>query len=662
MCGIVGIYARDRSAVDVQEVVAMRDAMTHRGPDDSGLWRRQPEGDVVLGHRRLSIVDLSPAGREPMANEDGSVQVTFNGEIYNHELLRPALERRGHRFRSRCDAEVLVHLYEEDGPAMVQRLVGMFAFAIWDEEHERLLVARDRLGIKPLYWLDDGRRFAFASEIKGLLPLVRRREVDATALGHYLTFVAVPPPRTLFAGVRKLAPATTMVVERDGPLPPSRYWDPLANRARFDGAPVDWEGELRFRLERSIERRMMSDVPVGVFLSGGVDSSTNVALMSRLVDHPVNTFTVGFDGADEVNEFQWARSVARRFRTNHHEVMVDADALWDFMPQLVYHQDEPIADPVCVPLHFVSALAKRHGVTVVHVGEGADELFAGYPTYVTADAMARGPWRTLRRLPAPLRALVAGAGSAALALSPRHEIHREALHRAAQGDGHLWWGGAVAFYERAWRRITTTQLWRAIDGEAPRDVVAAIAQDAERAGARDELDRLIYQDLRLRLPELLLMRVDKLTMANAVEARVPFLDHELVELATAVPRGEKVRDGVGKHLLKRAVDGLVPSEVAWRPKQGFATPVSQWFRGELAERLESELDRSALWELGYLDRRGVQDLLELHRSGRGQRSFQLWNVLNLAVWFDRWIAGRDVEGGDEPRTHGFASPGHRSRA
>jgi asparagine synthase (glutamine-hydrolysing) len=642
MCGINGVFARDGARLGAREVEAMRDAMTHRGPDDAGSWQREA-GDVVLGHRRLAIVDLSPAGHEPMANEDGSIQLTFNGEIYNHEELRPELERRGHRFRSRCDAEVLVHLYEEHGPAMVEHLVGMFAFAIWDEREQRLVVARDRMGIKPLYWTDDGRRFAFASEIKGLLPLLPRREVDPTALAHYLTFVAVPPPRTLFAGVSKLAPATTMVIDRDGPKTPVRYWDPLENRARFDGGDTGWQAELLARLETSIERRMMSDVPVGVFLSGGVDSSTNVALMSRLIDHPVNTFSVGFEDADEVNEFAWARRIADTFKTNHHEVTISSDELWDFMPTLVHHQDEPIADPVCVPLHFVSKLAKENGVTVVHVGEGADELFAGYPTYVTADAMARGPWRALRALPAPVRAAVGRTGAVALGRSVRHEIHSEALRRAAQRDGILWWGGAVAFYERAWERVTTPGLRAAMNGEAPRDVVASIAADADRAGARDHLDRLIYQDLRLRLPELLLMRVDKLTMSNAVEARVPFLDHQLVELATAMPASEKVRDGVGKHVLKRAVEDLLPQEVVWRPKQGFGTPVSRWFRGELADRLEAQLAGSSVWELGWLDREGVADVVRRHRAGRGDRGFQLWNILNLAVWFDHWIAGVPAE-------------------
>jgi asparagine synthase (glutamine-hydrolysing) len=640
VCGILAVLSRTGAALPPERLEKMRDTMSHRGPDDSGLWMREPQRDVGLAHRRLAIVDLSRAGRQPMGSEDGQVQVTFNGEIYNHRQLRTELEAAGHVFRSRCDEEVLVHLYEELGPRMVERLVGMFAFAIWDERAQRLFLARDRLGIKPLYWTDDGQTFACASEIKALLPLLRTREIDETALSHYLTFVAVPAPRTLFRNVFKLAPASTLTVDRHGCGPVERYWDPIADRSEFgSGERIDWEAELRARLERSIERRMMSDVPVGVFLSGGVDSSTNVALMSRLVEHPINTFSIGFRDAEQHNEFQWARQVAERFGTTHHEVQIDADDLWRFLPDLVHHQDEPIADPVCVPLYFVAKLAKEHGVTVVHVGEGADETLAGYATYVQAHAMAVGPWRRFRAMPRPLQALAGRAGAAALAGRPGYHIHREALLRGAQPDGRLWWGGAVAFYEDGLRRVTSEDFRARCNGESPREIVAGIDGDAVRAGARDELDRLIYQDLRLRLPELLLMRVDKLTMANAVEARVPFLDHELVELAMAMPASEKIRDGVGKHVLKRAVGDLLPSELLWRAKQGFGTPVSEWFRGPLGAQLEDRLARSHINDLNILDRTAVAELLQLHRSGRAERSFQLWNILNLSVWFDHWIAG-----------------------
>jgi asparagine synthase (glutamine-hydrolysing) len=515
----------------------------------------------------------------------------------------------------------------------------MFAFVIWDERRREAFAARDRLGIKPLYWLDDGKRFAVASEIKGLLPLVSNRDIDPVALSHYLTFVAVPAPRTLFAGISKLAPASTLLVREDGSRVEDCYWDPLSNREHFDGEVEDWATELLFRLERSIDRRMMSDVPVGVFLSGGVDSSTNVALMSRLAVEPLNTFSIGYEGSEDFNEFSWARRVAQQFDTHHHELTIDAEDLWRFLPDLAHHQDEPIADPVCVPLYFVSKLAKERGVTVAHVGEGADELFAGYPSYVQALKMQDRYWPRLRALPRPIRLSLAGAGTMALRLRPDREIHVEALRRAAQPDGHLWWGGAIAFYERGFYRITTSALRRELDGARPREIVAGIRADADRLGARDDLDRLIYQDLRLRLPELLLMRIDKLTMANSVEARVPFLDHEIVQLAMAIPSQEKIRDGVGKHLLKCAVTELLPEDLVWRPKQGFNAPVRRWFRGELGARLEARLRSSALNDLGYLDQQAVSDLVALHRSGRADRAFQLWNLLNLAEWVDHWLGG-----------------------
>ncbi len=640
MCGIVGVYDRCGKAVDPAQVAAMRDTMRHRGPDDEGLWLSE-QRNVALGHRRLAIVDLTPAGRAPMGNEDGSVQVTFNGEIYNHSTLRFQLIARGHIFRSRCDTEVLVHMWEEYGQDMVDHLIGMFAFAIWDENTRTMFAARDRLGIKPLYWFDDGDRFAFASEIKALLPLLKRREVDPVALRHYLTFVAVPAPRTLFAGVSKLAPANVMLVDDRGPRTPRCYWDALTHRAQFDGDATDWASELRFRLERSIDRRMMSDVPVGALLSGGVDSSTNVALMSRVIDDPVNTFSIGYHDDEEFNEFAWARQVAEQFGARHHEVEIGHGDLWTFMSDLVFHQDEPISCPVCVPMHYVSKLAKDNGVTVVHVGEGADEIFSGYDGYVRWNQIANGPWRRYRALPRPLRMAVAAAGTAAIAIRPSREAHVEVLRRAAQVDGHLWWGGAVAFAEHGFGRLASDKLRHASRDEEPRDIVAAIRDDASRYGARDELDRMIYQDIRLRLPELLLMRVDKLTMANAVEARVPFLDHEFVEFAMAVPTSEKIRDGVGKHVLKRTVSDLLPHELVWRKKQGFGTPISRWFRGELGTQLEHQLETSAMNDLGYLRREEVRRIFDLHKRGRVDRSFQLWNILNVSVWFDHWIAGEE---------------------
>ena len=614
--------------------------MTHRGPDDAGCWRREPGGNVALGLRRLAIVDTSELGRQPMANEDGTVQAVFNGEIYNHAELRADLQRRGHRFRSRCDTEVLVHLYEERGPAMVDHLVGMFAFAIWDEGKESLFMARDRLGIKPLYWLDDGRRFAFASEIRALVPLLQTREVDPTSLFQYLTFVAVPAPRTMFAGIAKLGPAEAMMVGPKGPQRPWRYWDPIANRARFDGEAPEWESAVRARLERSIELQLMSDVPLGAFLSGGVDSSSNVALMSGLVRAPINTFTVGYHGIDAYNEFGWASQIADRFGCTHHELRVDANQFWQGISAVVRHLDEPVGHTVSVPIYLISRLAKESGVTVALFGEGSDEIFAGYPAYEQFESAANRAWHRFRRLPPLLRTPLGTAAGALMRLDPNLEFRREVLLRAMQRKGRLWWGQGIGFYDNALRRITTRRLQAAV-AEQPADVILATAAEADRAGARDELDRIIYQDLRLRLPEQLLIRADKLTMANSLEGRFPFLDHKLVELAMALPFDEKIRDGVGKHALKRAMGDLLPAELLWRPKQAFSSPFGEWLRDGFGDRVERQLRRSAIGELGYLNMPAVQQLLDLHRSGRAERSNQIWPLFSLSAWFDYWVAGRE---------------------
>src|SRR5262245_52047642 len=362
----------------------MRETLIHRGPDDAGIYL-SPDRRVGLAHRRLSIIDLSPAGRQPMSNEDGTVWITFNGEIYNHLPLRKELEAKGHLYQSRTDTETILHLYEEEGAECVRRIEGDFAFAIWDSRRRELLLARDRLGVKPLYFAVLPGAFLFGSEIKAILAHPRMtRRVDRAALYHYLTFVAAPAPRTLFQGVHKLPPATRLTVEAEGQIRTETYWDPLAVPA--DPVAVEGDAEacaarIRDLLGSAIEARMMSDVPFGVFLSGGLDSSANVALMSRLMDRPVRTFSVGFKDHPSYNEFEYARQVARLFKTEHHEVEIGWSDLLEAMPGVVFHQDEPIADWVCVPLHFVSALARSTGTTVIQVGEGSDEQFFGYEGY-----------------------------------------------------------------------------------------------------------------------------------------------------------------------------------------------------------------------------------------------------------------------------------------
>lgn len=640
MCGICGVLAfNDSFACDERVLLAMRETMVHRGPDDAGVWRSSA-GRAALAHRRLSIVDVSPAGHQPMSNEDGSVWIAFNGEIYNHGELRPQLEARGHTYRSHCDTETIVHLYEEEGERCVERLDGMFAIAIWDERRRELFLARDRLGKKPLYWTRTPAGLAFASEIKALLrhPAVSA-DLDVEAFYDYLTFVCTPAPSTMFAGISKLSPAERMTVSADGASRSDIYWTPMSGRAAAElaGRGTDELAEHLLELLRaSIAKRMMSDVPFGVFLSGGVDSSTNVALMSELMSNPVRTFSVAFQEHERYNELEYARQIARRFNTDHHEVLIDADDLVSFLPEMVHHQDEPIADWVCVPLYYVSKLARDSGTIVVQVGEGSDELFHGYQNYIDAVARRRRYWEPFQRVPAPMRDLIARSATELARRSGRGTLHAQYVADAAAGRLPFW-GGAICYTGELKRQIL------AGNGSRPDAyrVVQRLWQEAERdrPGA-DLLQKMTYLELKQRLAELLLMRVDKMTMATSVEARVPFLDRELVEFALALPPDMKVHGGVGKWLLKRAVDGLLPSDIVYREKQGFGAPVAEWFRGDLGTRAQREIRGSSLAERGLLDYARIDRLWAEHRSGRTDWSFQLWNLYNVSAWHDHWVAGR----------------------
>jgi asparagine synthase (glutamine-hydrolysing) len=644
VCGITGIVEFDRAAggVDEKTLLRMRDTLVHRGPDDAGVYV-SPDRRCGLAHRRLSILDLSPAGRQPMANEDGTILVTFNGEIYNHAALRAELERRGHVYRSRTDTETIVHLYEEEGEAFVRRIEGDFALAIWDARRGRLLLARDRLGVKPLYYAVLPGALLFGSEIKAILEHPRMaRRVDRAALYHYLTFVASPAPRTLFEGIRKLPAATMVVVERDGTLRSETYWDPFGAEADEDatsGDPDRIAGRIRELLSSAVEKRMMSDVPFGVFLSGGLDSSANVALMSRLMDRPVRTFSVGFVDQPQYNEFEHARKVARLFGTEHHEVAIGSKELLEAMPDLVFHQDEPIADWVCVPLHFVSRLARSTGTIVIQVGEGSDEQFFGYEGYRRAYQEHARRFDRLQAWPLPVRRGAYGAARRLARLLGRGGDRLEILRKAAAGET-LFWGGAIAWTEDDKRRLLSRPLLAGLEGLSSHDVVLEHDRRARALLPGADLgQRMIYLELKNRLAELLLMRVDKITMASSIEARVPFLDHHLVEFSMQIPTDLKLHGGRTKSLLKRAMTGILPDEIIHRPKQGFGAPVSEWFRGDLYRPAVASVLESRLREENVFDYGHVRDLFRDHRDGRTDHGWHLWTLYNLSRWYDYWIAG-----------------------
>jgi asparagine synthase (glutamine-hydrolysing) len=619
MCGICGVLSLGPSAaVDPEAVRAMTARLAHRGPDADGFYLRDGVG---LGFRRLSIVDLQ-TGDQPMANEDESVWLIFNGEIYNHLDHRPWLEARGHRYRSRADSEVILHLYEEYGPDCVHHLRGMFAFALWDERRQRLLLARDRLGVKPLYYAQRDQTLVFGSEIKALLahPALESR-LNERALELYLTFAATPAPQTLFEGVKKLPPGHRLVVE-GGRGRVERYWaplpDPLERGVRR--APEEYVERVEALVRESIRLRMMSDVPYGAFLSGGVDSSLNVALMAELADRPVSTFSVAIEGDAASDELLDARQVAERYGTQHHEVVIGERDFAQSWPRLAWHQDEPLADPVCVPLDFLARSARCSGTKVIQVGEGSDELFAGYTGYAFFADFFERVWRPFRRLPAPVR-------QAALGLAPLLSLDRaDVLERAANG-GELYWGGAVAFYPSHARRLLGQHV--AEGGEQVKQLYA----DVDHAvPAATQLERMIGIELRQRLPELLLMRVDKVTMASSIEARVPYLDHRLVELALAIPAEVKYRDGVTKWVLKQvALRAGLPPALVNRRKRGFCGSASNMLSPWLLDQAEPAILESPLAR-SHFDLRFVRRLFDEHRSRRADHAFRIWTLWNLVEW------------------------------
>lgn len=666
MCGIAGIVAlSDSSAVDDALLTSMRDTMMHRGPDGAANWIDH-HCRVGLAHRRLAIIDLSDRATQPMANEDGTVWVTYNGEIYNHVLLRQELEKRGHVFRSdHSDTEVLVHGYEQWGiDGLAEQVEGDYGFAIWDTNEEILSLVRDRVGVKPVYFAPTESAFLFGSEIKAVLAHpAAPRDIEPMAMYHYLSFLTTPAPLTMFRGVFKLPAGHYLQLRPGGPMKIRRYWDAVPGRGipegELDGlsdrAVEDYYvGGIRQRLEQSIEKRMMSDVPFGVFLSGGVDSSTNVALMSRLMDRPVDSFTVGFKDHTHLNELDHARKVAARFATNHHEILIDEGDMVAYLEQLVHHQDEPIADWVCIPLYYVAKLARDNGSTMIQVGEGADEQFSGYASYMGYLRLYHRYWQPFQRfVPGPLQRGIAGLARTAAGMRPQLEVYADIIDRAARDREHFW-SGATVFWDIMKAQLVSNRAFSSVDMETgglseevlPRsygdpDSFNIINHflghfDAKYPG-RDALTRMIYNEFRLRLPELLLMRVDKITMSRSLESRVPFLDHSLVEFTMDIPESWKTRNGEAKYLLKRAVEGLIPDEIIYRKKMGFGAPMSKWLEGEFGQRVEREILGSGLMERGYFNRDYIRGLFRQHREKRRDNGFYIWTLFNLTAWYDYWI-------------------------
>ena len=623
MCGIAGIYNfRSGRPAAPSALRAMGACLAHRGPDDEGYWE---EGPLGLAHKRLTILDTSRRGRQPMFTEDGQLAITFNGEVYNFLELRADLEAHGHTFRTQTDTEVLLRLYQVEGENMLSRLNGMFAFAIWDHRAKRLFIARDRLGIKPLYYTLRPDGIAFASEIKALFavspdpPKVHLEMLDA-----YMSVGYVPTESTLFQGIEKLQPGWCMTVDRDGPRP-RQYWD-------LEPSPEEMSEEECVRrsiglLRDSVRLQLRSDVPLGVFLSGGVDSSAVVALMHEMGIRDIRTFTVAYDFGPEFDETRYARQVAEKFGTIHREIFVTPEEFRDFIPSLVWHMDEPVTESAAISLYFVSKLA-REDVTVVLSGEGSDEVFGGYPIYKYMAALER-----YRMLPASLRRgminpLLNRLGGK---WSKYTELSNQPLAKRYTG---------VSFYETpAKDALYRPEIKNLFNGSA---MPGLIGRYYDKTEGLDPLLRMMVLDVKSWLPDDLLIKADKMTMAASVELRVPFLDHRLVELGGRMPPRFRIKGWETKYILKKALEPYLPKDILYRGKMGFPTPLAHMFQGELRGYVAEVLDSDRFHDRGYFRPEAVRTLVREHAEGTHDHHRLLWQLLVLEEWHRKLIDGEPV--------------------
>ena len=625
MCGICGIYNyHSHQPVNQQTLEAMLQVIEHRGPDDEGVHIDQ---DVGLGFRRLSIIDLA-GGHQPMFNEDGTIGVIFNGEIYNFKQVRQQLEERGHTFSTTSDTEVIVHLYEDHGDDCVNHLQGMFGFAVWDSVKRRLLVARDRLGIKPLYYTTAGDQLVFGSEIKPILqhPHVQA-QANLEALSAFLSLKYVPSPYTMFDGIHALPPGHLLICEPDKGVSVRQYWDlsfnPPQNGSINEESYVE---QLERILRETVEMHLVSDVPFGAFLSGGIDSSTIVALMSQVLNEPVKTFSVGFEGAGEaVSELPFAHMVAKQYGTDHYDIFISPQDFIDLTPKVIWHLDQPIADDACLANFMVAKLASQH-VKMVLTGEGGDELFAGYARYAGEQFSP-----IFKRIPAPVR-------SAMLSMSgmlPGMRRQKLALYALCQQDEVTrllnWF---PLFNSDMKAALVSDSFSREVQRDIARESFAAML---ERTNATTALNRMLYVDTKYWLVDDLLARGDKTSMGTSLEARVPFLDHKVVEFAASVPPSLKLKGLQRKYLLKQVSRKLLPDAIIDRKKKGFPIPIPIWIRNEARPFVRDVLSHDAISRRGLFNVAAVEKLLQEHETGFADHGSLIWSLLSIELWYQQFI-------------------------
>ena len=615
MCGIAGFIDVERSRDNAEQLIdRMCQVIRHRGPDDQGVWA---DDGVALGMRRLSIIDLA-GGHQPIFNEDQSVLIVFNGEIYNYRELQKELQERGHHFRTNSDTETIVHAYEEYGDDCVKHLRGMFTFALWDRNRQRLLAARDRFGKKPLNYYWDGQRLIFGSEIKSILEAGIPREINPIALDEYLVYACVPTPNTLFKGVSKL-PAAHILIYENGQISTKRYWElPFTPTCRDDEATAI--ERTRALLKDAVEVRLMSEVPLGAFLSGGIDSSMVVGLMSSMMSQPVKTFSIGFE-EDEFSELPYARQVAKHFGTDHHEFFVRPELI-SVLPQLVWAYDEPFADASMLPTYYVSKLAREH-VTVVLTGDGGDEIFGGYMRYARELSMSR--------IPAFVRLLLGCAGM----LLPDGMRGKRRLRNMLRDYPTRYVQFAMLFPDGSRPSMYSQEYFTHVRDHNPYE---KLINEFHTVSHLDMMAHMQYVDVRTYLSDDILVKVDKASMFNSLETRAPMLDQYLVEYVASLPSAMRLRNGRLKYLLKKAAADLLPAEILTRGKQGFGVPIKHWFRGDLNGYAHDMLLSTRARQRGIFDPQFIREILKAHaRTTLMNHSSAIWALLCLELWFQIYM-------------------------
>ncbi len=635
MCGIAGTFeqASSNSSVSSEMLESMACVITERGPDSDGYYISD-DRKCGLAFRRLAIIDLSPLGNQPMTTPDGSLSIVFNGEIYNHQEIRNELIGLGYKYKSQTDTETILYGYQKWGIGILDKMLGMWAIAIYDNNKKELFLSRDRIGIKPLYYYNKNGRIVFGSEIKSILthPAVEK-SMNMDELPNYLNFGLSSNRSSLFQNIDKIPAAHYLKINSRGDVKLERYWSIFSgSRGAEYNAMTDLElqSETLSLLRQSVKARMMSDVPFGVFLSGGIDSSVNVALMSELMNRPIDTFTVGFKELEKYNELKYARQIADLFKTNHNEILIDDKDSLPILEKLAWREDEPNADPVCIPLYFLSKLTREKGTIVVQVGEGSDEQFAGYPWIIDHYNIHEKYWGKYAKLPQSLRKTIHSAAKPILNKMDK-TLALDYIRRAAEGNQFFWSG--ISIFSPSHLNLLLTKNYRNL-AQVPCDYAERLHSEALLLKSdADYYQRMVYLEMNQRLSEILLMRVDKVTMSHSIEARVPFLDHRIVEFTTSLRAKRKMPDGkTTKYILKKASESILPDNIIYRKKQGFAAPVNEWLRNQWSSYAREEIMNSYFVKNKIFDEKYIDYLLKQHRDGKANYSQLIFSLLMLSVW------------------------------